>query len=185
MTSALARPATAPTLRRARALIGLQIALSVPLQIAAVRAGSRWAGWPLPASDAAADRLAYASRWLLLGGGVFLVMVGFLAGARPLWAETIGGDPDAARLDRHVRVQRNTLEQLVAMALAHAALATTLPFDELRLLPTLAVVFVASRLVYWVGYVRNPLHRTLGFVATFYPNLYATGLALWLAFGPR
>lgn len=177
--------APAPSLARARAIIGAQIALSVPLQIVAVHYGSRWPGWALPAGDALADRLAYALRWQLVGAAVFLVMVGFVAGARPLWAETIGGAPDAARLDRHLRVQRNTLEQLAAMAFAHLALATTLPYDELRLLPALAVLFAAARLLYWVGYVRDPLLRTFGFVATFYPNLYATGLALWYAFGAR
>jgi hypothetical protein len=169
---------SAPSLGRARALVGLQIAVSVPLQIAFVHFVSRSGAFALPA-DALADRLAFAARWLLPAGAVLLAMIAFIAGARPLWAATIGGSPTAAELERHVRVQRNTLEQLALLALASVGLATLLPHAELALLPTLSLLFVLARLVYWVGYVRDEMHRTVGFVATFYPNLYAFGLALW------
>lgn len=161
--------------------MGLQIALSVPFQllfVALVRGLPLWA----PAGDDLASRLAFATRGALLGAAVLLAMIGFIAGGRPLWAETIEGAPDAPKLERHVRVQRNTVEQLLVMVLAHFSLAVTLPREELGLLPALALLFAVSRVFYWVGYVRDPMYRTFGFVATFYPNIYAVLLALYWAF---
>lgn len=171
--------ASSSGLRRAQLLIGAQIAVSVPLQIAFVRIVSDAGAFALPA-DTLADRLAFALRWQLPPAAMLLTMIGFIAGARPLWSETVGGSPDAARLERHVRVLRNTVEQLFLMVLAHLSLATLLPARELGLVPALALLFVLARLAFWIGYVRNELYRTVGFVATFYPNIYALGLALWL-----
>jgi uncharacterized MAPEG superfamily protein len=169
------------SLTRARGLVGLQIALSVPFQLLFVWIGTHLVAWSLP-GDALAERLAFALRWELLGVGTLLGMIGMIAGARPLWGETIGGDPLAKQLETHVRVQRNTLEQLMLMFASHLALATSLSREDLGLLPTLATLFVVARIIYWVGYVRNPMLRTFGFVATFYPNIYAVGLALWYGF---
>lgn len=165
-------------------MVGVQIAISVPLQLAFVHLASRWQGLALPA-DTIAERLAFLARWELVGAAVLLAMILFIAAARPIWAATIGGSPSAPQLERHVRVQRNTLEQLALMAFAHAGLAVLLPVEELQLIPALVGLFAISRLVYWVGYARNELFRTLGFVATFYPNIYALGPALWLAFGAQ
>jgi uncharacterized membrane protein YecN with MAPEG domain len=69
------------------------------------------------------------------------------------------------------------------MLVSHSALAMLLPSAELALLPALVLLFAVSRVVYWIGYAKDEMFRTLGFVATFYPNIYALGLALWLAFG--
>jgi uncharacterized membrane protein YecN with MAPEG domain len=166
------------TLRRAQALVALQILFSVPFQIAFVHWARGLALWTAPVDDPGA-RLAFALRGLTLGGAVLLAMIGFIAGARPMWAETIEGAPDARQLEVHVRIQRNTVEQLVLMVLSHASLAITLPIGELSLLPALALLFVVARVLYWIGYARDPMCRTFGFVATFYPNIYAMVLALW------
>ncbi|MCU0686526.1 MAG: hypothetical protein MUF34_30480, partial [Polyangiaceae bacterium] len=118
------------SLARARGLVGLQIALSVPIQIAFVWLGPHVVQWSLP-GEALAERLAFALRWQLLGLVTLLAMIALIAGARPLWGETIGGDPQARQLELHVRVQRNTLEQLMLMLVSHLALATLLPREEL------------------------------------------------------
>jgi uncharacterized MAPEG superfamily protein len=168
----------ARTLRRAQLLVGAQIALSVPLQLLFVqllRAAPPWT----PAGDDAAARLAFALTGTLVAGTALLAMIMAIAGLRPLWAETIEGSPDAARLERHVRVQRNTLEQLMLFVLAHLSLALSLPREDLALLPALALLFVVARALYWLGYALDPMYRTFGFVATFYPNIYAIGLALY------
>jgi uncharacterized membrane protein YecN with MAPEG domain len=169
------------SLARAQGLVGLQIVLSVPLQIAFVWLGPHVVHWSLP-GETLAERLAFALRWQMVGLVPLLAMILLIAGARVLWSETIGGDPQARQLELHVRVQRNTLEQMMLMLVSHLALATLLPREELGLLPTLATLFVVARIAYWVGYVRNPMLRTFGFVATFYPNIYAVVLALWYAF---
>jgi uncharacterized membrane protein YecN with MAPEG domain len=174
-------PNTKLELGRAQFKVGLQIALSVPLQIAFVHYLSHAGIFALP-HETIADRIAFTLRWELLAVATLLSMIAFIAGARPLWKESIRGDPDAPQLERHLRVQRNTLEQLVVMVLAHLALATLLPVEQLALIPTLVILFVLARIAYWIGYTHDEMHRTVGFVATFYPNIYALGLALWLAF---
>jgi uncharacterized MAPEG superfamily protein len=66
------------------------------------------------------------------------------------------------------------------MAFAHLTLATLLPLDQMQAIPVLVWLFAIARLIYWIGYSIDPLYRTLGFVATFYPNIAALGYALYL-----
>lgn len=161
-------------------LIAAQIAVSVPLQIAFVWYGLDYAAGLAPAGDTMGDRLAFALQWDLFGALVLLAMIMFIAGTRPTAADVIDGNDRAERLAIQVRIQRNTHEQLTLMAFGHLALATLLPPDQLKIIPVLVALFCVSRIVYWIGYSLNPLFRTLGFVATFYPNIAALGYAAYL-----
>jgi uncharacterized MAPEG superfamily protein len=171
------------SLQRQQLLVAAQIAVSVPLQIAFVHIAPKVLSLPSPHSLDIADRLAFAFQWQVWGGLVLLAMIGLIAGARPTSADIIDGNDRAERLAVQVRIQRNTLEQLVLMVLAHVALSTLLPPDQLTLIPTLVLLFVIARIVYWIGYTINPVFRTLGFVATFYPNIFALGYAAFLLLG--
>jgi magnesium-transporting ATPase (P-type) len=168
------------TLQRQQMMVAGQIAVSVPLQIGFVSFAPRVLGLPGPDSLDLAGRLAFAFQWQVFGGLVLLAMIGFIAGARPMAADVIDGNDRAERLAVQVRIQRNTLEQLVIMVLAHVALATLLPPEQLPLIPTLVLLFVIARIFYWIGYSIHPAFRTLGFVATFYPNIGALGYAAFL-----
>ena len=172
--------ADSETLGAKQKLIGLQIAVSVPLQLVFLWFGYRYFGFAGPAADTVSDRLAFAIGWQMLGALTLLAMIGFIAGARPTSNDVIDGNDKAPRLEVQVRVQRNTVEQLLLMVVAHLALATLLPFAALKIIPVLACLFVISRMVYWIGYSINPLYRTLGFVATFYPNIGALLYAAYL-----
>jgi uncharacterized MAPEG superfamily protein len=107
-------------------------------------------------------------------------MILVIAGTRPIYSDVIDGNDQSQRLAVQVRIQRNTLEQLVLMALAHLCLATLLEPENLKILPVLTTLFVVSRVLYWIGYSIHPTLRSFGFVATFYPNIAALVWAAWL-----
>ena len=80
-----------------------------------------------------------------------------------------GKDPPALQI--HSRYIQNTLEQLTLFVLGTAALSTYLDPTTARALPVLTVVFVVSRLVFWRGYLQDPLARALGMTGTFVVNI--------------
>jgi len=131
----------------------------------------------LPADDPAA-RLAFVARWLLLPGLTLLAGVGLTASRRFFTADAIDGTPEAASLDVNLRYNRNTLEQTVLAAIAWAGLSLALPHDRLVMIPMLAILFMAGRIAFWLGYLFAPWARTFGFGLTFYPTLAAY---VWLA----
>lgn len=163
-------------------IVGLQIAASIPFQLAFVWWGLNVWEPAGPPSGAMADRLAYAAIWILPGTLALLAVILFIAGFRTLRIDTIDGDP-AAALGVHLRVLRNTVEQWILMASAQLTLATQLPVGELPLLPVLSMLFVVARGLFWAGYAAAPRWRGFGFAATVCPNAAALVLAAWLAFG--
>ena len=62
------------------------------------------------------------------------------------------------------------------------ALAASLPPERIQIVGAAAIVFVAARLAFWIGYRIDPLYRAFGFAATFYLNLGLLLGALWLGF---
>lgn len=167
-------------LPKQQGLIAAQIVVSVLFQLGFSVWAYANAGFAASPADQLDERIAFALQWNLLAAMVLLAMIGFIAGARPLSLDTIDGNDRAVQLERHVRVQRNTLEQLTLFAMGSLSFATIAPVVQLKMIPILAVLFVISRIVYWIGYVRTPLLRTLGFVATFYPNIAILLYTAWL-----
>ena len=79
------------------------------------------------------------------------------------------------------RVVENTLQQFVLFLVATTALSVNLTATEMRIIPSAAIVFVAARLAFWVGYRIHPLYRAFGMAATAYLNIGLLGFALWKA----
>jgi uncharacterized membrane protein YecN with MAPEG domain len=60
------------------------------------------------------------------------------------------------------------------------------PPEEARSLPLLTMLFVMGRILFWIGYHRNPYLRAFGFGITFYPTVLAfVWLMLIMVFGIR
>ena len=75
--------------------------------------------------------------------------------------------------ERHLRVQMNTLEQLVIFvpaAFAYAWLADTLGWWGSEVAAFLGVVYLIGRAIYARAYVQDPAQRALGFMLTFVPS---------------
>lgn len=141
-----------------------------------------WKLLPPPELPTLADRLAYALRWLAFAALPLFLMVAALGNARFL-SEAI--DPTRGAEDRNMivngRVADNTTQQLALFAAGSLGLAASLPAEDMGLVAAAAIVFVAARIVFWIGYRIDPLYRAPGFAATAYLNLGLLGGALWLA----
>ena len=77
--------------------------------------------------------------------------------------------------ERYLRVQLNTLEQLVVF------IPSILLFGQYQspyVAAGLGVIFLIGRLVYFFTYVKNPKSRELGFILTVGPNVVLLGGAI-------
>jgi uncharacterized MAPEG superfamily protein len=138
---------------------------------------------PVPADVALLDgRLAYALRWCAFAALPFFAMIVAIGNARALGAAidpTRGLENRTMRIDG--RVADNTLEQYALFFAGALALAAGLPPASMRVIGAAAIVFVAARILFWIGYRIDPLYRAFGFAATIYLNLGLLLAALWLA----
>jgi glutathione S-transferase len=78
--------------------------------------------------------------------------------------------------ERYLRVQMNTLEQLVVF------IPSILLFGQYMspyIAAGLGVIFLIGRLVYFFTYVKNPKSRELGFILTIGPNAILLGGAIF------
>ena len=129
-----------------------------------------------PAAASKADRLGYVAQWLLPVAILIMVQVFAVAIMRnfsPAMDPTTGVEP--RYLDVSRRALTNTVEQSLIFALLAFAVAAAAPAGQLAVFAALTVMFVASRLVFWGGYLIGSPWRTLG-VMTMQINIV---MAVW------
>ena len=109
---------------------------------------------------------------------VFMMLVGMARGKSGVQAPATTGDP---LLERTLRVQMNTLEQLaiVIPSMWLFGLYVSGPYAA-----GLGLVFAIARILYYRGYVADPSKRAVGFgigflatLALLLGALYGTGMA--------
>jgi len=129
-----------------------------------------------------ADRLAYAARWLAFAALPLFAMVAAVGNARFL-GEAI--DPTRGAEDKAMivngRVADNTTQQFLLFIAGSLGLAASLPPEQMGVIRAAAIVFVAARILFWIGYRIHPLYRAPGFASTAYLNLGLLLGAVWLA----
>ena len=106
----------------------------------------------------------------------FTMLVGAARIKSGIKAPAVTGDE---QFERAYRVQMNTLEQLV-IALPSLWLSG-LYFDSM-VAALLGLAFFLGRLLYRMGYVRDPAKRSAGFAIGFLANLGLIGTAIWGVF---
>lgn len=160
------------TSHRRRAAIGLVIGTAVGwlvfFLIFALFAG--------PAAAGKADRLGYVAQWLLPVALLIMLMVFAVAILRnfsPAMDPTLNAEPRYVDVSR--RALTNTIEQSLIFALLAFVVAAAAPAGQLGVFAALVVMFVASRLVFWGGYLIGSPWRTLG-VMTMQINIV---MAVW------
>ena len=109
-----------------------------------------------------------ASLALLVYMGI-VISVGRARARYKVEAPAVTGDPI---FERHFRVQQNTVEQLVVFL---PALFLFAQFVSEGLAAILGLVFVAGRVLYAIGYVKDPARRGPGFLIS---SLASTVLVL-------
>ncbi len=166
-------------------MIRKQLVVAAGMGAAAIMLIVFWqhlAGLPLPLPDGndQAARLAFVAHWLLLPGLALLAGIGAVANQRFFVADAIDGgrSPGGWFLEVTLRYNQNTLEQIVLAAIAWSGLALVLPHERLGLIPGLAVLFFAGRIIFWIGYLLAPVGRAFGLGLTAYPTFAAL---FWLA----
>ena len=135
-----------------------------------------------PSVHSQADAVLYALRWLPLVALPLLAMIVAVGNARavgPAIDPTLGNEDQAMMVN--IRAANNTLEQVVLFAAGSLGLAASLDPAHVRVIGAAAIVFVAARIAFWVGYRIHPLYRAAGFAGTAYLNICLIGAALWCA----
>jgi uncharacterized MAPEG superfamily protein len=138
---------------------------------------------PVPAGmDDLAGRIAFALRCLALAAVPLFATFAAVGNARFLGDAidpTRGAESRTMLIDG--RVADNSFQQFVLFTAASLALAASLPPERMNLILAAAIIFVAARFLFWIGYRIDPLYRAFGFAATAYLNLGLLIAALWLA----
>jgi hypothetical protein len=162
-----------------------QLAVAVGMGAAVIVLLYLWqhlAKLPLPRPDGndQAARLAFVAHWLLLPAMALLAGILAIANQRFFIAGAIDGgrSPGGWFLEVTLRYNQNTLEQIVLAAIAWSGLALVLPHEQLGLIPGLAILFFAGRIIFWIGYLIAPAGRAFGLGLTAYPTFAAL---FWLA----
>jgi hypothetical protein len=158
---------------------------NVSLIVIACTAALTWGASLLPLTvlpaDEAGARLAWAVQWALLPAACLFVMIFRMAMHRFYTPEdTPGSGLSVATPEARIRqaVLQNTLEQTVLAVIVYCAWATVMPYAWLRTIAVAAILFVAGRIVFTIGYPRGGPGRAPGFALTSYP----TGLMLFSLF---
>jgi len=132
---------------------------------------------------AGADPLIYALRWQPIAALPLLAMIVAVGNARamgPAIDPTLGNEDPAMRLN--IRVLDNTVQQFVLFVAGSMGLAASLDPERVKIVGAAAIVFVAARVAFWIGYRIHPLYRAPGFAATAYLNMGLIAAALYFTF---
>jgi uncharacterized membrane protein YecN with MAPEG domain len=134
-----------------------------------------------------ADRLALVIKDAVVALVPGILGICIVAGQRLDPSQFVGRVPKAnSPVDINNRFILNTFEQFTAYFIANAGLAMYCPLEEARTLPILTALFVLGRVLFWIGYHKNPYLRAFGFGITFYPTVVAFAwLMLMMVFGIR
>lgn len=109
------------------------------------------------------DRIAFTLQWMTIP--VLSILLWFMVtGATRINSQNNDGStPDQwSTLEIHRRYLLNTLEQFAYFFITQLAFVTIIDSDKLHIIPTLAVLFFVSRMIFWKWYFINSAYRGLG-----------------------
>jgi hypothetical protein len=135
---------------------------------------------PPAGSETLEGRIAITLRCNLAPALLLFAMLGAIGNGRFVGAAI---DPTRGAEDRKTiingRVADNTTQQFLIFLAATLGLATSLPPEDMNVIPAATIVFVTGRLLFWIGYRIDPLYRAFGFASSAYLNAGLIIAALW------
>ena len=157
--------------------VGMVIGVAVPLLAYTFLVGT------IPFISSPAERLIFALQWMCFPVIALIAGMGAIGSGR-LSSQYADGStpPPGTRLELHRRYMQNTVEQVLIFVPTQLALATLVPAEHLALIPVWAMLFLIARIVFWVGYIKNPMYRSLG-VMMIVPNQFAVLYILFQVLG--
>ncbi len=108
--------------------------------------------------------IALVTLLILIEYSFFFMLTGMARG-KTVAAPAVSGEE---RFERALRVQMNTLEQMVVTIPAMWICGLYFSFNVAAIL---GLVFIVGRLIYAISYMKEPASRTLGFVVGFFANV--------------
>ena len=128
---------------------------------------------PVPKEDSLTARLVYTLRWQTFPAIFFIFTIQRVGNARFFSAAI---NPMSAKGDQIVdlpqRILRNTHEQVSVHFIGQLVLSTYLTAETIKIIPVLVCLFVFARIIFWIGYNRDPLQRAVGYSMTFLPTIF-------------
>jgi glutathione S-transferase len=106
----------------------------------------------------------------------FLYFAIAVAGARGRYKVAAPAVTGNEIFERYLRVQMNTLEQLIVFI---PAIVLCGQYLSPYIAAALGVIFLIGRLVYFFTYVKDPKKRELGFILSFLPTAILLGGAIF------
>ena len=142
-------------------------AAGVAIAVISTVLGYYFAPFAVPGEDSLTARLVYTLRWQIFPLMTLMFAIGRVADTR---LETAAINPLSGKehlVEFQQRFLRNTLEQLIVHVLGQLVLCTFLSSESKRIIPPMALLFVAGRILFWIGYRTDPLKRATGFAMNF------------------
>ncbi len=135
---------------------------------------------PVPASLDMASKLGYTAKWMLLpSASVFMAVmnVAIGRGKEKVWPLT--GREHLIELQKNICA--NTVEQSCVFSLGLLALGASVQTPEqMRFIPTAAMLFFIGRILFMVGYSNKPEYRGFGMSINFALDYFTLGAGAYL-----
>ena len=136
--------------------------------------------FPKPHLPTLFDRVVFTLRWLMVS--ILPVWAGVILVGNVRFA-TSAIDPLDQSGEKYIKMRSNFLQNTVEQFLLHSfgltVLSTYLSEESMHWVPLLVILFVVSRVLFFVGYSIHPLKRSIGFFMTFAPSVAVMLYSLW------
>ena len=159
--------------------------VGIAVAVLTIAFGYLVAPFNVPGEDSLAARLVYTLRWQIFP---IMTLVFAIERVSTTRLQTTAIDPMRGTGEHLIEFQqrflRNTLEQLIIHFSGQLVLCTFLTSDSIRIIPPISLLFMAGRIVFWIGYKSgDPLKRATGFSMNFLPSIvtvcYCTFCITW------
>ena len=153
------------------------VAVVTSIMVAVGTAGYAWlpSKW-LPIMTSPAEQIVFTIRCNVPTVGFFLILISHIGNTRFTSAQANPlEEKDKDKVEVHVRVLQNTLEQFVISFVLQLATATWINSSQMMIIPIIAMLFVVGRVLFWIGYLDPSFGRTnrsYGLPLTQFPSVF-------------